>query len=232
MTFAAVEPALAALAGRRRFAFCLGTILLTAALGLPVAGLAFDSPAFTGRWDRNEEQSDDAQEKLRNAMARGRGGSKAGGMRPGGAGGGRGGSGGGRRGGGMGPGGGGRPGMAGPGGGFMGAMNAAARLQIELTERELHMEGGAQGLRIFYLDGEKHIRETSNGAKIETRATLSGNRIVIEQKMEEGVEITETYELSPDGQVMVMRLQMEGGMSSEPVLIRTVYDKADEVTVP
>jgi len=111
-------------------------------------------------------------------------------------------------------------------------MNAAERLQIELTEAELRVEGGSEGLRIFYLDGKQHIRETPNGVKLETRAARSGDRIVIEQKMEQGPEITESYELSPDGRVLVLRLQMEGRPFNVPVVIRTVYDRVDEDTVP
>lgn len=114
----------------------------------------------------------------------------------------------------------------------MDLMNAAERLQIGLTETEFRVEAGLERLRIFYLDGEKHIRETPNGGKIETRSERNGNRIVIEQKMEQGAKITESYELSPDGQVMVLRLQMEGRMFKEPVVIRTVYDNVNEAEAP
>jgi len=114
----------------------------------------------------------------------------------------------------------------------MGIMNAAETLQIELIETEFRVETGLERLRIFYLDGEKHIRETPNRGKIETRSEKNGNRIVIEQKTEQGAKITESYELSPDGQVMVLRLHMEGRMFNEPVAVRTVYERVNADEAP
>ncbi len=75
------------------------------------------------------------------------------------------------------------------------------------------------------LDGEKHKRETPNGMKLETIAELKGSAIVIEEKMERG-QIDSKFELSPDGATMIMTLTVKFGRMKDPVVIRTVYEKA------
>ncbi|TDI36646.1 MAG: hypothetical protein E2P02_24565 [Acidobacteria bacterium] len=61
--------------------------------------------------------------------------------------------------------------------------------------------------------------------KLETVAELKGSAIVIEEKMERG-KIDRKFELSPDGATMIMTLTVKFGRMKEPVVIRTVYEKA------
>lgn len=176
-----------------------------------------DELGFSGVWERDAEESDDAREKMREAME-----SMRERMRPPGGGGfgGRG-----RRGG-MGPPGGGARGPRGDGPGGGGLGNIPDELSLDLVDEELHFDDG-QRLRIYDLDGEKHARETPGGMKLETTAELSGSVIRIEEKMERG-ETERKLELSPDGATLVMTLTIERGRMSEPVLIRTVYRRAEE----
>ena len=190
---------------------------------------------FSGVWERDIERSDDPQEKMQAAMEqmreqtgqRGGGGGRpgGGGGRPGG-GGGRPGGGGGRPGGG---GGGGRPGGGGGrgergGGGRPDVGNIPDELTVELTGEEFQVDDGER-LRIYYLDGKKHKRETQNGMKLETIAELKGSAILIEEKMERG-KIDRKFELSPDGATMIMTLTVKFGRMKDPVVIRTVYEIA------
>ena len=177
---------------------------------------------FTGVWERNIEQSDDPREKMQEAMEDAQMREQSG----------RRGGGGGRRGG---TGGGGRPGDRGGGRGGRGegwARQDLGRvpdeLTVELRDGEFRVDDGER-LRIYYLDGEKHKREMPNGMKLETVAELKGNAVVIEEKMERG-RIDRKFELSPDGGTMVMTLTVKFGRMKDPVVIRTVYERASEIS--
>ena len=177
---------------------------------------------FSGVWERDIERSDDPQEKMQAAMEQMReqtGQRGGGGGRPGGGGGRPGGGGGGGR-----PGGGGGRGERGGGGGRPDVGNIPDELTVELTGEEFQVDDGER-LRIYYLDGKKHKRETQNGMKLETIAELKGSAILIEEKMERG-KIDRKFELSPDGAKMIMTLTVKFGRMKDPVVIRTVYEMA------
>ena len=172
-----------------------------------------DGVSFSGVWERNVEQSDDPQEKMQAAMEQmreqmGR----------------RGGGGGRSRGGGMDGGRGGR----GEGGARPDLGNVPDELTVELLDNELRIDDGER-LRIYYLDGEKHKREMANGMKLEAVAELKGNAVVIEEKMERG-RLDRKYELSADGGTMVATLTVKFGRMKDPVVIRTVYERASEIS--
>ena len=175
-----------------------------------------DGVGFTGNWERNVEQSDDARAKMQEAMEQmGRGGGHGGsGGRP------PGGRGGGGRSGGMG-------GSRGEGGSRRPDLgNVPDEITLELMDDELRVDDGER-LRIYYLDGEKHKRETANGMKLETVAELKGNAVFIEEKMERG-KLNRKFELSPDGGTMVATLIVKIGRMKDPVVIKTVYERASE----
>ena len=183
-------------------------------LGIVPVQVVQDSVGFTGVWERNVEQSDDPQEKMQEAMEQMR--EQMGRRRGGGGGGRRGGMGGGR--GGRGEGGRGRPDLG----------NVPDELTVELLDDELRIDDGER-LRIYYLDGEKHKREMANGMKLETVAELKGNAVFIEEKMERG-KLDRKFELSPDGGTMVVTLTVKFGRMKDPVIIKTVYERASEIS--
>ncbi len=191
-----------------------GIALLALGFALPFV-LGQEQPSFTGSWLRNEEESDDPQEKMQaafEAMRQERGGGRGGRM-PGGMPGEMGGRGGGGQ----------RP-EGGPGG-FGALADMTKQIETILEDNEFHVVPSGEGrARIFYLDGKKHAQETPQGTKMETVAEKKGDRIVVEQKMDQGGKITTTYELAPDGSRMVVTVLFEGRRTKEPVLIRAVYD--------
>ncbi len=203
----------------------VGIALLALGFALPFV-LAQGEPSFTGIWQRNEEESDDPQEKMQaaiEAMRQERGGGRPGGMgrgMPGGMGG---------RGGGQRPEGGRGDQMPGAGGGFGALADMTHEIETSLENNEFHVAPAGEGrVRIFYLDGKKHAQETPQGAKMETVAERKGDRVVVEQKTDQGGEITTTYELAPDGSRMVVTVQFKGRRTKEPILIRSVYDAIEE----
>lgn len=60
---------------------------------------------------------------------------------------------------------------------------------------------------------------------LEAVAERNGNAIVIEEKMERG-QIDRKLELSPEGTILVMTVTIELGRMEEPVVIRSVYERA------
>ena len=167
------------------------------------------APGFSGTWERDPDQSDDAQEKMKAAFERiqqemerrGRGGPPPGGPPPGG-----------------------RP-PGGPEGRGGGPGQVPEELYVEHEDGELRLDDGDR-LQIFYLDGEKHRRAMPNGAKLETVATIAGRVVNIEEKLERG-KIERKIELSEDGESMVITLNIKIGNMKDPVLIRTVYERVE-----
>lgn len=167
------------------------------------------TPGFSGTWERDPDQSDDAQAKMQAAFERmqeemerrGRGAPPVpGGPSPGDAGARREGRGG------------------GPG-------QVPEELYVEHEDGELRLDDGER-LQIFYLDGQKHRRAMPNGAKLETVATLTGRVVFIEEKLDRG-KIERRLELSGDGDSMAITLNIKIGNMKEPVLIRTVYERLE-----
>jgi hypothetical protein len=186
---------------------------LVCCAALQLAPAASQDVGLTGLWTRNAEKSDDPRAAMRDAMERvqePRSGRRGGfGRRSPGSG--------------MPPSGGGPRGSGRPGGTpDLGV--AAEQLELELVDGELHVDDGEK-LRIYYLDGEEHRRETANGTKLETVAELKGNAVLIEETMERG-RVTRKLELSPDGEILVATVSLKLGRMPDPVVIRTVYQRA------
>lgn len=185
------------------------------------------APSFNGVWERNPDESDDPREKMQEAL-----GGQTGQMGRGGGEGGRPGGGGRRQ-----PGMGGQGGTPGRGGARRGgsekmqamretmkeAMRAVQTLEISLSETELRIVDGSDNVRIYYLDGEKHKRQTPGGVDLETVAQKRGDRIIIEEKAE-SAKFTRTFALAQDGSVMVVTVRLENDRFKQPVVIRSVYD--------
>jgi len=102
---------------------------------------------------------------------------------------------------------------------------SAETLVIEHDSDEFHVDDGRGRIRIFYLDGEKHIRQTPEGDKLETLCTVGENYVLVEQKMEGGVKIIENYKLSPDAGRMELTVRLEGNPFKEPLVVRSVYER-------
>ena len=63
--------------------------------------------------------------------------------------------------------------------------------------------------------------------KLDTVSELKGNAVVIEEKLERGA-IARKFELSPDGGTMIMTLTVKFGPMEDPVVIKTVYERAGD----
>jgi hypothetical protein len=231
------------------FSFRATSVLLLASA--VVAGLgtltrispAQDKPHLAGRWNFNQDQSDNASQKVQAAEASARtvgGGYPGGGGAPGG-----GSSGGGGYPGGGYPGGGGMGfpgGRGGMGGGRRGGSGAGQGTglssrdleQMEQTPKILNITQDEKQVTItddsgnttnLYPDGKKHKETDSSGQSTSIKAHWDGNRLIAESKLKSG-KLTETYVLSHDGKQLDVTSELDNSQLSAPLVIRRVYDSA------
>jgi hypothetical protein len=103
----------------------------------------------------------------------------------------------------------------------------AEELSIEEGSGELRIDDGIGRVRIFYIDGKKHKRQTPGGANLETICTRRGNRIVVEQKLDKDGKIAEVYSLSADGTRMSLTVHFESKRFKQPLVVRNVFDRQE-----
>jgi hypothetical protein len=189
---------------------------------------------LAGYWKLNTDESDDARRKLDEARQ-----TKAGsGNGPGGNGGGgpRGGVGfppypGGGGGGGNGPYGGSGRGMGG------GDTDTSERIlqevrpdysqSIALADTEVDSTNDQGNKMVFFTDGRK-IQKSKNEAVQEIPAHWDGAQLVTDEKGPQGRKMSRTIELSPDGRQFYETWRIENGKSGSPIVIRYVFDAANE----
>ena len=199
----------------------LGSVPRPASAGdPPKAAAAVD---LTGRWILNADLTDDAREKMAEAME-GRGGRE--GSRPP-----------------LGPGG---PGMADPAGGPGGRggpsgppsgaesgdpaeamrpiFEPAEELTISHTGTELVVDEKFSRLRRLHADGKKY--KTENGLA-ELKTVWKEGRLVVETKRARGGGVIETWELVPDGSRLIVNVKVEGGFGPG-VALKRVYDRGKD----
>ena len=185
---------------------------------------------MAGTWLLDEQLSEDPREAMRDAMRGGRGGMRMGGGGPpgGGGGGGRPGSGGGGRpGGGGAPGGGGGrpdPGAGGPGLGW------ATSNEIEITSKDpgLMMANETGLLRYVVADGLWVERKLPDGSRAEIKSEWADGKLQITTAADRGFKSTETWEMLPEADRLVLILEIESPRLDEPISVRRVFDKVAE----
>ncbi len=225
--------------------FLLASCVAAALAALPQVSLAQGAHLLAGQWTFDQDQSDDASQKIHNAEAgsdrRSRG--DSGGRYPGG-GGGYPGGGGGYPAGGIGfPGG--RIGFPGGGGGMgrgrrgpMGRSQQPPSQDLErLAENPKSLTIAQEGNQVTVTDdnsqtltlagdGKKHKEKDSGGEKFTIKSHWDGNRLISERKLPRLGKLTETYELSPDQKELVIVSRLDDSQLSGPLVIRRVFDRA------
>ena len=201
---------------------------------LVVVARAQDNVQLTGHWNFNQDQSDDAQQKVHDAQQnspRGGGYPGGGGGYPGGGGGmGRGGMGGiggrGGMGGGMGRG---RREMRNPGGGVSsqewGRLAENPKfLRIDQRSDQFVVIDDSDRAQTFYPDGKKHNDKDADGNKISTKASWEGGAFIAETKLPHSEKLTQTFRMSEDGKQLHVITRFEASSGNVSVSIRRVYD--------
>ena len=220
------------------------------AASLVAVARADDKSQLTGHWNFNQDQSDDASQKVQDAQQNSKiqQSTASGGGYPGG-GGGYPNSGGGYPGGGGGMGRGGMGGMGGMGGigGGGGGMGRGGRqsnrggdavsseqwdrlaanpkfLRIDQRSDQIVVTDDDDHAQTFYPDGKKHDDKDAEGRKISTKASWEGSAFVAETKLPHSEKLTQTFRVSEDGKQLFVTTLFEASSLNGPVSIRRVYD--------
>ena len=230
-----------------RLALALGIVLLVTAVHSPgqsgpsaASSTRSAAAVLTGTWRLNREESEDPHEKLHAAIqdreqndTMGRHGGGIGMGIPG-----IGGIGGGGMGG---PGG----GMGGPGGGMgrgSGSSSSSAEQQTRLRNLvqpadqltvdqkgpEIDMTDGENHVRALFTDGRKLEKPKKDSSQTQVKATWQGETLITEEKGPSGEKVSHTYERSSEGKAQLIdTLTVESKRLNTPIIIRSVYDKAE-----
>jgi hypothetical protein len=231
----------------KRFALAVGLVLVVAvayaakqsAEQSKPTSLATETsqgqPALNGIWKLNRDESDDPREKLRSAIQdrdQNGGMGRHGGMGGGGVTMGIPGIGGmGRPGGPGGPGGGqGR----GPGAGseeqrgrLLDIVEAPDQLKIKQKGPETDMTNTDGHLRSLFTDGRKLEKPKKDSTQTQVKARWDHTTLITEEKGPNGEKISHSYEITGDGRQLADTLTLESKRLNTPIIVRSVYDKAD-----
>jgi hypothetical protein len=228
----------------KRFALAVGLVLVVAAAyaakqsaeqSKPASSAPETSqgqPALNGIWKLNRDESDDPREKLRSAMqdrdqngGMGRHGGMGGGGvtmgvpgiggmgRPGGPGGGQG----------RGPG----AGSEEQRGRLRDIVEAPDQLKIAQKGPETDMTDTEGRVRSLFTDGRKLEKPKKDGAQTQVKARWDHATLITEEKGPNGEKISHSYEITGDGNQLADTLTLESNRLNTPIIVRSVYDKAD-----
>ena len=78
--------------------------------------------------------------------------------------------------------------------------------------------------RTFYTDGRSTEYNLTSGDRGESQARWTEQKLIVETKTARGSSLTETFEISPDRNHLIVSLKLVGGQT-RPILIRRVYDR-------
>jgi hypothetical protein len=153
----------------------------------------------------NQDQSDDAHQKMQQAAGN-----------SGGPGGNRGGYGGGGRGG-YGGGGGRQQGQ--------GMMAEYSQLAIDQTDTTMKVTGSSGHVLAQYAVPDQTNSKSNNNkdASVAPSAQWNGSQLIVVSQSEHGGKSTRTYQLSPDGQQLYLTTRIDNPRFNQPVTFRFVY---------
>ena len=100
-------------------------------------------------------------------------------------------------------------------------------LEVEQTSSELKVFAGDDYFGLFYLDGQEHARQIE-GVNVRAKAWWEEGNIRVEQIGEEGVSIEQTYSSVNNGDQLAVIFILKSKAADRPVMFRTVYDRAEE----
>ncbi len=78
--------------------------------------------------------------------------------------------------------------------------------------------------RTFYTDGRPTEYKLTSGDPGESQAQWTEQKLIVETKTARGSRLTETFEISPDRNHLIVSVKLVGGRA-RPILIRRVYDR-------
>ena len=81
----------------------------------------------------------------------------------------------------------------------------------------------------FVADGREQVENTPGGRTVRVRASLSGDALTITRTGERANDFTVTFDPSNDGRELVVTRSLYSDRISQPVTVRTYYDRTSDV---
>ena len=176
-----------------------------------VAFAADDPSVLAGQWKYNSKESDNARDKMQQAMkGSGGGGNWGGGHEHSGSGSGWGGHG--------------HEGGDHSRGGSM--FDPPNTLTITYNAPEFKVTDDKGTTRTYYTDGRETDQDFGDGRKMTATANWQQNSLVIDSKSDSGRHSEQTYFLSTDGTKLLIKMEFKPMMSDQLITITRVYNKA------
>ena len=98
---------------------------------------------------------------------------------------------------------------------------------IELKDTEVDSTDEHENKLVFYTDGRK-IQKSKDDSLKQVSAQWNGSQLVTDEKGPRGRKMSRTLELSSDGKQLYETWHIENGKSGSVIVIRYVYDAANE----
>jgi hypothetical protein len=102
---------------------------------------------------------------------------------------------------------------------------ALDRFEIRQTPREISLYY-RDDVRIYYIDGKKHTRETPWGEKLETVTDWEGSELHLKTDGKDLGDLDEIYAFDGDQMLYTVRLKVKH--AKEEIVIRNYFDRVEE----
>jgi hypothetical protein len=105
---------------------------------------------------------------------------------------------------------------------------ALDELEIKQTAKDFRIYDDAGNVRIYYIDGKKHPRQTPWGASLQTETSWQQNQLHMHTEGKDigKVKVDEFYAL--EGTQMVFLVRIKAKNTKEDVVVRTYYNRVKE----
>jgi hypothetical protein len=103
---------------------------------------------------------------------------------------------------------------------------ASETIEIEQTSQDFTLINTEDDVRIHYIDGEKHARQSPSGENMTTVTTWSDNLLSAATEGKEIGKVTETFGFEGLQLVHIVRIQHK--LFEEDLVVRTYYNRLDE----
>lgn len=97
-------------------------------------------------------------------------------------------------------------------------------LEIKQSASDFRLYDEADNVRIYYIDGKKHQRETPWGEKLETVTKWEGSELHMRTDGKDLGEIDEIYSMEGNQLLYTIKMRLEDAKNE--VVVRTYYDRA------
>ncbi|MGH9319549.1 MAG: hypothetical protein ACRD3V_06635 [Vicinamibacteria bacterium] len=99
-------------------------------------------------------------------------------------------------------------------------------LEIRQGESDFRLYDDANNVRIYYIDGKKHLRETPWGEKLETETQWEGSELHMKTDGKDLGEVLEIY--APESGQLVYTVKIRLKDAEEDTVVRSYYRRAQE----